>query len=552
MKRFVLLMLFCLVSGNVWARDFTPAQKHEDFQSLVSQVRSGYGPLDYKRDVQGIDLEVVAQEFEAKIQASTSNAEFYYLMAEFISRFKDGHFNPTIPTDHKAELPFSAELVAGKVLIDWIDRNRLPESEFPFQRGDEIIEFDGRPVDQVVTDLTRYMQSGRDISIRRKATWTLTLRRGSRMPVATGALGRMTVRKAQTGRVVAVRDGLLQWQMSGSPLFETIKERRLGPSDRTNFGQLSIRESLTEMLDSRRIERTYACNPGTRIAIPEGATVLMHPDQGGPFAAYYHPDMRFGGNVGYVRIPDYSPMKANGDPDYEARFQQYEWVISELEKNTVGLVIDQDHNCGGSVEYLERMLGLFMPQDYSATMFQLLATPESYLDIKSWMEEAPPFSRARASVEEVLRLVRTTYEAGGRLTPMTSITGVRTFAPNRIHYTKPIVMLVDEIAGSGGDAFPSMLSGFKRVRLIGTATSGLGGHVGTLQPLPYSRFGGRLTKSLFYRPDGVPVENNGAEPLVQDRYSISYNDFVDGYREYQAFYLNKLLDMVQTNQIVLP
>ena len=52
-----------------------------------------------------------------------------------------------------------------------------------------------------------------------------------------------------------------------------------------------------------------------------------------------------------------------------------------------------------------------------------------------------------------------------------------------------------------------------------------------------------MTKSLFYRPDEVAVENNGAAPDIP--YTITRDDFMYGYKNYQTFYLSKLLEMIQ-------
>ena len=105
-------------------------------------------------------------------------------------------------------------------------------------------------------------------------------------------------------------------------------------------------------------------------------------------------------------------------------------------------------------------------------------------------------------------------------------------------------MLVDEMSGSGGDAFPSLLQGYGRAKLLGTRTMGAGGHVEVQPALYFSQLGTRMTKSLFYRPDGVPVENNGAVPDIA--YAITRDDFMYGYRDYQRFYLAKILELVDS------
>jgi hypothetical protein len=47
---------------------------------------------------------------------------------------------------------------------------------------------------------------------------------------------------------------------------------------------------------------------------------------------------------------------------------------------------------------------------------------------------------------------------------------------------------------------------------------------------------------MFFRPDGVPVENNGAVPHIPYKHTL--NDFKYGYLEYQKFYTDKILEMI--------
>ena len=51
-----------------------------------------------------------------------------------------------------------------------------------------------------------------------------------------------------------------------------------------------------------------------------------------------------------------------------------------------------------------------------------------------------------------------------------------------------------------------------------------------------------MTKSLFYRPDGVAVENHGAEPNIP--YTITRDDFIYEYKGYQKAYLAALFEMI--------
>jgi hypothetical protein len=289
------------------------------------------------------------------------------------------------------------------------------------------------------------------------------------------------------------------------------------------------------------IDIPYICSGETRIEIPKDATVIMKK----PFVAYYHATPK--GNVGYLRIPHYYPETPEGKSEVETLlnwFNQYEFAVQELEKNTVGLIIDQDHNCGGYVWLVNKMISLFMDRPFAPSQFELLASKESYLSFEKEIKDVPESTIGRANFEKVLKLIKETWHRGDSyLTPKTPIDGEETFPNNFVHYTKPVVVLIDEAAGSGGDMFPAMIKGLGRAKLFGQTTSGLGGHVEEYPAgLPNSQMHFNMTKSLFYRPDGVAVENNGAVP---DRfYTITRDDLLYGYKNYQREYLAYLLEMV--------
>jgi C-terminal processing protease CtpA/Prc len=113
--------------------------------------------------------------------------------------------------------------------------------------------------------------------------------------------------------------------------------------------------------------------------------------------------------------------------------------------------------------------------------------------------------------------------------------------PNRIHYTKPIIVLIDEMSGSGGDAFPAMMQGLGKLTL-GTRTMGAGGHVTAMPNLDISANKVNITKSLFFRPDGEPVENNSA--VANIAYQPTRDDFLYEYRNYQKRYLEELAKLI--------
>lgn len=528
MKRLCLqLLLSALIFGVAAnARELTYQEKMQDLDQLIGHIRSGYGPLEFKKQF-GIDVNDLRRKYAFRIAQSKTNGEFYYLVVQFVSEFEDSHFSARVPTSHFARLGFYTDLVDGKVVIEDVDRQMLPESDFPFERGDELVSMDGRPIEDVLSELSTYVGQGYKLTSLRKAAGLISTRFGSVVPVPTGKTT-VTFRQFKSRALKTLE---LEWQLIGQPLDE-FDGRHIGRS------QKNWLDDLLAVDDLPRSENSFRCSGSTRIHIPADATVIMRE----PFVAYYHPTSK--GNVGYLRIPHYYPMnKITGESEYDLRYDQYKYAVSKLEENTKGLIIDQDHNCGGSVNYLERMLGLFMHNPYGPMQFTFRGTKSFYLGTLEWFSDLDPNTLEYERAMNFSNIIKTAWEKGDFMTEMTSFSGLKYLFPEtQARYTKPIVMLIDELSGSGGDAFPAHMQGYGRAKLFGTRTMGAGGHVTELPRLNNSQLKVRMTRSLFYRPDGVAVENNGAVPDFN--YTITVDDYVNGYKGYQQAYLKELLDMI--------
>jgi len=517
---------------------FSVEQKLSDLDQLVAVLKSGYGPLKYKKDKLNIDVDVLRAVYANEISQTQNTGEFYYSLLRFIAEFRDGHFRANIPTDTIATVPFETDLIEGKVLIDKINRELLPESTFSFQRGDEILAVNNVEIAAVLDDLQKYRGLGNPASERRMAAFSVTSRNGRRMPVPQGEV----TFKIRRGTSQVVDEAKLTWKVTGT-FFDEVTENPLAARLRrlsaeahapgSNYDELSIR-AIVEDARHPEFERWFSCSGDTRTEIPKDATIIMKK----PFMAYYHPTAK--GNIGYLRIPHYSPEDGN----FALRFSQYEYAVSVLEENTVGLVIDQDHNCGGSVGYLHQLVSLFAESTFTPVQFRLLANKSEYLRYRNWATS--PLSEntlSRKNAERVMKLINDSWLAGEFMTPMTAIDGNNSWLPNPVRYTKPVLILIDEMSGSGGDAFPALMQGIGRAKLLGSRTMGLGGHVVAQPALFYSQIVPEMTKSLFYRPDGTEIENNGAEPDIP--YTPTRDDFLYKYRGYREFYVTQLLEMLK-------
>lgn len=514
------------------AGHLTVEEKTLDFQQLLGRIRSAYGPLDYKKAVLNIDIDQLQTQYLRKVQDSKTNDEFYYVINQFVAEFKDSHFAAMTPSNRKSALPFNVDLIQGKVLVDEKNETVPYTGTLSVQKGDEITHFNGAPVQEVIQSLLPYVGEGFEQTQKRYATWVLTSRRAARVPLMTGTVA-LTIKplgKSET------RIENFEWIQTGDDLPETefFKSEATQPS---YLKSLSIKSKIAaDFGDGKKIERGFFCNGKTRIEIPADAVKISEK----PFVSYYWPTVK--GNIGYVRLPHYSPEGDDADKAIALNFSQYEKVIGIMEKNTVGLIIDQDHNCGGYIDLVNKLVGLFVDKPYRPMTFKFVANKENVLEYKKYAESIDSLSSWYDMTMKVFELLKTTWQKGTRLTDFTSLNGDEWVSPNLVRYSKPIIMLIDEMSASGGDAFPALLQGYGRAKLLGTRTMGAGGHVTENAPLNYSQIEVSMTRSLFFRPDGVPVENNGAVPDY--KYEITTDDFTNGYKGYREFYTAKLLDLI--------
>lgn len=526
------VLLGIIISSNLaFSKKLNREQKLLDFEYLVSHVKSSYGPLKYKTNKRIANVDELIKKFRLKVIKTKTNGDFYYMIKRFVSSFRDGHFSSKVPTTHRAALPFLVDWIDGKVLVQ---QDSQIQNNIKLSAGDEILKLNNKSVKSIIKNLKQYIGSGSKKTETRWAVWLITIRPGTVLPVPSGDVT-LSVKLKSSGKIVDIKT---QWKVAGNFLDEKkefFKANKNLQSFTNNksfvpnpIENLSIAQTF-DPLGDKFAEISYTCSPNTRIAIPAEATIIMQR----PFVAYYYPTKK--GNVGYLRIPHYS-FGTNS----ERVFANYAYAVSELEKNTVALVIDQDHNCGGSVSFLGNIFGLFADKPVENVLFRLVANKSMYIDMKKSIENSDPnvigFSMWKAFLNEV----KTAWLAGKYLTAKISFQKIY---PNpETRYTKPIVVLTDEISGSGGDAFPALMQGYNRAKIIGTQTAGLGGSVNSIPNLPFSQISIRLTQTLFYHPNGQAIENHGVKPDFP--YAITTEDFLGKYIKYREFYTKRVLELL--------
>src|SRR5260370_40564864 len=152
LTKFTLLGCACAVSAFA---QLTVDQRIADFQQLVGLYVKNYGPYEWKRDALKFDLFKTATWID-RIKAAKDDLDFYEVMVDYVANLNDAHDNYNLPSSFVASLGCSVDIYDGKVLVDSINRTRLPPAFFPFQIGDELISADGKSTEQLLQDSSTY------------------------------------------------------------------------------------------------------------------------------------------------------------------------------------------------------------------------------------------------------------------------------------------------------------------------------------------------------------------------------------------------------------
>jgi len=441
-------------------------------------------------------------------------------LIEYVASLNDAHDTIAFPTTFSASLPMTLDIYEGKVLIDSINRTRLPLADFPFVVGDEVVSFDGRPVLEVIASLRKYAISANQRSTDRTAATRLVSRSQQIMPHTPllGDAARVAIRLAATG---ATNTYTIPWVKNGIPilsqgpvpspvrgngrLFLSTDDQDIlaglpgsaaahvslfkladgGPTDDTLPRYM---DPIRPLLNASVPQDYYSVlNCGGRVpifALPAGFTDLSAPcatcivRTGEPVFFFFATfTTATGVRVGFVRIPSMSP------PSSAFALAQLDRAMALFGPTTDALVVDVMRNPGGLVSFVEAVAQRLIPTPFTSIGFEIRATGGWLFSFASQLTAArlnpatPPavLANIEANFNEVLRAYN---EDRGRSRPVSlNSTGSLQLLPVAGAYTKPIVTLTDEFSASGGDMLPAVLQTNRRGPMVGWRTMGAGGSV---------------------------------------------------------------------------
>jgi hypothetical protein len=480
----------------------TTEQKTSDFRQLIALYQRYYAPAAWKKQLFGFDLFDTAPWLD-RVARSKDDLEFHEICAEYVASLNDSHSAYHMPSNWSASLGFTVDSYDGSILIDGIDRNRLPVDQFPFQIGDQLLSVDGVDVESWIQRLSKWGSSSNARSKRSQAAQSILARaQGSgpaafpRAPLETGDSALVKIQR-QTG---VIETYTINWLKRGTPVL--------------TMGPVKDKEVFTKdaepNLFSRRasVQMPGSLTPG--FVMPPGFQQRLG-NAGDFFYSGVFPSA--GLRIGYLRIPAFIALAGPAQFPDSVGIAQLAPEIAYLEANTDGLVIDIMHNPGGSPVYGDAIYSYLSPQPYQ--QLQAIWRPTLLFLYQTSMQLAQAVAMGAdegtiAFYRTMLQHARTAYMQGAEFTPpfpLIGATAMRDPAKDSqgrvIAYTKPIMLLTDDISVSAADAFAAQFQDNGRGIIFGIRTNGAGGIATGLPVGAYSQAQTSAEVSLIVRNHNV-------------------------------------------------
>jgi hypothetical protein len=529
-----------LVLPGILIAELSTDQRVLDFQNLAGLYAKRYAPYEWKRQLFGFDLFDLTP-WLTRIRQAKDDLAYFEICAEYVARLDDLHSSFRLPSSFAADLGFTVDIYDGKVLIDSINRIRLPAGDFPFQVGDELVAVDGKTPEQWIAEFSTYRKRGNPTTTRRGAADLITFRPQSVVPRSAelGMSAAVEIRRAsgalETYTIDWLRTGVPLTSVGPVPMPKTITARAtsatvldyLQPLREMRNWQVSdddhLLQGTTYADDGTPLPRRYVLGYGSRFPIFRGGLPRDFVQRAGLGASDFHFSGVYqsgGMRIGYLRIPNFAP------PNQEAAIQELEREVRFFEDNTDGLVVDVMRNTGGGCYMLDAAARL-IPHEFFFFGEEIRATLDRINGLQFALEAA---RRAGAdqwvidTYQFYIDQIRQAYsENRGRTGTIPACVSFRSMnppalmnPPAQVVYRKPIIFLIDDFSTSAGDIFPAMMQDNRRGPLVGTRTNGAGGSISVWPTGFYSEALSSNTNSLVVRRELIITGEYPAAPYVEN------------------------------------
>lgn len=537
-----------------------------------------YAPFEWKQECFGWNLDEQINLVLQKIENDplTTVKDFQRHLHSFFISMCDYHVQDHYYSTEKAFLPFAVKSannhyfitnIIEPVLLTITDSSKATL----LQPGDELLFIDGLPVQEVVAKICeREVGNSASKSSQGIAEELLT--------VAMGSLGHeipqgeitLTCRLS-TGELAS---GIVSWDYYP----EFITSKALKPNPFEAYAKVMINplssaikherqahwQKKAQSLDALDSSAFHASNLIDRESIKFGPVLWTDNAIGYPFKGCIYQLPNSNARIGYIRLDDYAP---SDDMEVVNDYVEHlSYLISFMQLRTDALLIDQVSNPGGYLLYLYGIASLLSDHPLELPKHRRTITQEdvytAYETINSMANGAGLMSFTPRTLLygypydlefDLAQLAESVFimdqwNENKILTDPFPAYGLEAVQPHpRVHYTKPILVLVDSQDYSGGDFFPALLQDNGRATIFGERTAGAGGVVEKhTHPNRFGLASYSYTSTIALRKDGQPLENLGVTPDIC--YEVTENDLLHGYQDYTAAVNAALQDLISTKK----
>lgn len=521
-----------------------------DIIKSIFEVR--YAPGNYKSSHLNWDLNISTSEAKQHL-ANLKNPtvkDFQHTLKKFLHTCQDYHVDVFFYSTEAATLPFRIIPVEGKYLLCHFDADKLPFCHYPWHIGDEIIAFEGQPIQKVIDGIcNEELCNGRKETDRALAAEILTKRSALQGQLVPSGSAEITFFAKGQERTYYV-----PWQYTAeqvtAPEEKQIKKRRRRCPCKSLFQHQMILPSYAADIHEPDTKDKFGLGC-KQSYLPKLGPVWWSAPGHFHFDSYLFelPNRKL---AGYIRIPHYK-----GTPQH---LDHFGLLIDFYQKNADVLVIDQQNNPGGSPVHLYAMAAMLTNKPLTtvkhrlslsyheatsaATVLPLLDGVKTDKDAQKLLgntiEGYPVTLQTVENLKKYLRFIQEEWSAGKTLSDPFPLYGIEKIQPHKFfRFTKPILVLVNHLDFSGGDFFPALLQDNDRAVIFGETTAGAGGMFTTYShPNPFGIRSYHVTISIAEREEKGKIENIGVTPDIHC--ALTAQDIQNDYQIYTSKIVNAL------------
>ncbi len=542
-------------------RELKRREALDDFAQIESTMRAAYGPLERKEQRYGFSFDSAVRKTQRELKRGKTDNELIGSIQRFLARFKDGHVSYSVGINSDSSfgyrIPVIVQPFEDRYLVTAVDPTLGMAKGIAL--GDELISFDDTHPNELVRDLSRYQGTPNPATIRSFAARFITSRPwfyDEALLPDPGSNAVLVLARADGTRYTVEVPWTQTSLLPKTPLRPPNAKAPVTQIDADAIANPWLAEGTVAEAEINKLGAaapffltsafvsTYkpvAVRPSDKNLTDFGTV----PCAGGGFACYKLFSAIYeyqGKKILITRIPSYSSGETS-NPGTANDAGYFQALFFEFRDQADVLVLDDTHNPGGEVVFGLRVYQSLL-RAQGPTFGYRFNTDRKWLarfrasEVSLLANPDPAIQAIGKELQKRNDVIEAAYDKNAALT---SVLPFGTFPaaidPIEVGWTKPFVVLADELSFSGGDALPMLVKGSKQGVVFGARTGGLGGTVELSATTTNTQGELRLTRGLFVatKADGAYVdadfvEDNGVVPDVP--YTLKVADYRSGYVPY--------------------